>query len=116
MDLDLTDLWKVTHLSSIPQTFPFRAVSNTFDYTVTLEGGPGDPDTILRGVEERADVGLLSLFEHYQSTTVGEHLKTPAFPVWLVCSESHFSVLWQVLSIPPLTLVSSKKIVCFANP
>ena len=89
-------MWKVTHLSSIPQTFPFRAVSNTFDYTVTLEGGPGDPDTILRGVEERADVGLLSLFEHYQSTTVGEHLKTPAFPVWLVCSESHFSVLWRV--------------------
>ena len=63
---------------------------------MTLEGGPGDPDTVLRGVEERSDVGLLSLFEHYQSTTVGEHLKTPAFPVWLVCSESHFSVLWQV--------------------
>ena len=46
--------------------FPFRAVSNTFDYTVTLEGGPGDPDTVLRGVDERADLGLLSLFEHYQ--------------------------------------------------
>ena len=72
----------------------FRAFSNTFDYTVTLEGGPGDPDTVLRGVDERADLGLLSLFEHYQSTTVGEHLKTPAFPIWLVCSESHFSVLW----------------------
>ena len=73
-------------------------MSNTFDYTVTLEGGgPGDPATVLRGVEDRAEVGLLSLFEHYQSTTVGEHLKTPAFPVWLVCSESHFSVLWRVM-------------------
>ena len=76
-------------------------MSNTFDYTVTLEGGggPGDPATVLRGVEERAEVGLLSLFEHYQSTTVGEHLKTPAFPVWLVCSESHFSVLWRVQNL-----------------
>jgi hypothetical protein len=72
-----------------------RAVSNTFDYTVTLEGGPGEPGMVLRGVEERADVGLLSLFEHYQSTTVGEHLKTPIYPIWLVCSESHFSVIWS---------------------
>lgn len=37
----------------------------------------------------------MSLFEHYQSCSVGEHLKTPLFPIWLVCSESHFSVLFS---------------------
>lgn len=27
-------------------------------------------------------------------TKVGSYLKTPRYPVWLVCSESHFSVLF----------------------
>ena len=25
---------------------------------------------------------------------VGSHLKTPLFPIWVVCSESHFSTLF----------------------
>lgn len=25
---------------------------------------------------------------------VGTHLKTPLYPIWVVCSESHFSVLF----------------------
>ncbi len=46
------------------------------------------------GIHSRSDIGLLSLFEHYGSIVVGDNLKTPAFPVWLVCSESHFTVLF----------------------
>ena len=38
--------------------------------------------------------GLLSLFEHYDSIVVGDHLKTPVYPIWLICSESHFTVLF----------------------
>ena len=38
--------------------------------------------------------GLLSLFEHYDSIVVGENLKTPVYPIWLICSESHFTVLF----------------------
>lgn len=72
-----------------------RAVSNTFDYTVTLEGN-NDQSTFLRGIETQSEIGLLSLFEHYQSCTVGEHLKTPQVPIWLICSESHFSVLFSL--------------------
>ena len=26
---------------------------------------------------------------------VGSYLKSPAYPVWVVCSESHFSVLFS---------------------
>lgn len=66
-----------------------KAVSNTFDGDVDLDG------TVLRGVPDRSDVGLLSLYEHYKSISVGENLKTPVFPIWLVCSESHFSVVFS---------------------
>ena len=43
----------------------------------------------------RSEIGLLSLFEHYGSCKVGENLKSPEFPIWLVCSESHFTVLFS---------------------
>jgi hypothetical protein len=55
-------------------------------------GADGD-QLVLRGVEQRARVGLLTLFEWYRYVTVGQNLKCPQFPVWVVCSESHFSVL-----------------------
>ena len=70
------------------------AVSNTFDGDVTLGSAPADV-TVLKGVSKRSDIGLLSLFEHYKSVTVGERLKSPSFPVWVVCSESHFTVIWD---------------------
>ena len=47
-----------------------RAVSNVFNDTVTLDGPPGEKATVLRGVNKRSDVGLLSLFEHYKSCQV----------------------------------------------
>ena len=67
-----------------------RATSNTFDNDKNLDG------TILRGISTRCDIGLLSLFEHYKSCIVGEYLKSPRIPIWLVCSESHFTVLFSV--------------------
>ena len=69
-----------------------RATSNVFDGDLVLGAGPDT--TLLRGVAARAEVGLLSLFEHYRAVTVGSRLKCPAHPIWLVCSESHFTVLW----------------------
>lgn len=72
-----------------------QAISNSFDGTVTLGGENGSSEiTKLRGIHERSDIGMLSLFEHYQSIRVGENLKTPNYPIWLICSESHFSVLF----------------------
>jgi hypothetical protein len=29
-----------------------------------------------------------------QSCQVGSHLKNPQFPIWVVCSESHFSLVF----------------------
>ena len=69
-----------------------RAISNVFNDDITL--GSGADQTVLKGIKTQAEVGLLSLFEHYKSCQVGSHLKSPVFPLWLVCSESHFTVLW----------------------
>ncbi|KAA0153187.1 hypothetical protein FNF29_03375 [Cafeteria roenbergensis] len=38
---------------------------------------------------------MLTLFEHYGHAPVGSRLKDPAVPVWVVCSESHFTALWS---------------------
>lgn len=70
-----------------------RAVSNVFNDVHELDTGEGNI-TILKGIVSRCDVGLLSLFEHYNSCEVGTYLKTPRYPIWVVYSESHFSVLF----------------------
>ncbi|KAM9832014.1 putative ubiquitin carboxyl-terminal hydrolase MINDY-4 [Neosynchiropus ocellatus] len=70
-----------------------RAVSNVFDNDMELESGEGHT-TLLKGIKARCSIGLLSLFEHYHICKVGDYLKTPLYPIWVVCSESHFSVLF----------------------
>ncbi|XP_028301347.1 probable ubiquitin carboxyl-terminal hydrolase MINDY-4 isoform X2 [Gouania willdenowi] len=70
-----------------------RAVSNVFDNDVELDSGNGNM-TLLKGIKSRCDVGFLSLFEHYNICKVGAYLKSPCYPIWVVCSESHFSVLF----------------------
>ena len=70
-----------------------KATSNTFDGDKVL-----DEMTVLKGIHKRSDIGLLSLFEHYDSIVVGDHLKNPRYPIWLVCSESHFTVLFGMKS------------------
>ncbi|XP_032093156.1 probable ubiquitin carboxyl-terminal hydrolase MINDY-4 isoform X2 [Thamnophis elegans] len=70
-----------------------KAASNVFNDVMELDSGNGNI-TILKGIAGRSNIGLLSLFEHYDVCQVGCYLKTPRFPIWVVCSESHFSVLF----------------------
>lgn len=67
-----------------------RAVSNVFNDSVFLD------QLELRGPNKRNDIGFLSLFEHYKSCEVGSYYKTPKYPIWVVCSESHFSVIFAI--------------------
>jgi hypothetical protein len=67
-----------------------RAVSNVFNDSIFLD------DLELRGPNKRSEIGLLSLFEHYKSCEVGSYYKTPKYPIWVICSESHFSVIFSV--------------------
>ncbi|KAL1023122.1 hypothetical protein UPYG_G00036660 [Umbra pygmaea] len=82
-----------------------RAVSNVFNNNMELDSGNGNM-TLLKGISSRSNIGLLSLFEHYNICKVGSNLKTPTFPIWVVCSESHFSVLFglqkELLSDQPV--------------
>ena len=50
------------------------AASNVFNGTVRL--GDGADVTVLRGVQQRSEIGLLSLFEHYKSCEVGRWSST----------------------------------------
>ena len=70
-----------------------QALSNVHDNDLNLGGEPGR-EKILKGVKAQSQFGQLSLFEHYQNLTVGEHLKSPVYPIWVICSESHYSILF----------------------
>jgi hypothetical protein len=73
-----------------------QAVSNVFDGERSLEDGSS---VKLHGIRSRGAVGFLSLFEAYEYLVVGSNLKRPVYNVWVVCSESHYSVLF---ADPPL--------------
>ena len=67
------------------------AVSNVFDGHKAMDG------MAMKGIAVEgsgATVGFVSLFEHYGYVEVGRVLKQPRYPVWIVCSESHYSVLY----------------------
>jgi hypothetical protein len=71
-----------------------EARSNVFD---------GDKDwdtTTLRGIGRKSDIGFLSLFEHYKYIEVGSHYKDPRYPIWVLCSESHYTVLFGLKRSP----------------
>lgn len=72
-----------------------QAVSNVFNDKMELNGGTGIV-TVLKGIPHRSNIGFLSLFEHYGNCQVGSYYKTPKYPIWIVCSESHFSVLFSM--------------------
>jgi hypothetical protein len=65
-----------------------RAHSQVHDGTVDLGGG-----MVLRGVPARPRVGYLSHMEALRYCTVGSLFKRPSLPVWVVGSDSHYTVL-----------------------
>jgi len=70
-----------------------RAYSNVFDGTKRL-GSAKDGWCVLQGAPRRPPVGFLSLFEAFKCIEVGSRYKGPSSPVWIVCAESHYSVLF----------------------
>ena len=65
------------------------ASSNVFDGDKDL----GD-NFIVKGIKSRGEVGFLTFFEHFGQMTVGKYLKDPPIPIWIICSESHYSILF----------------------
>jgi ubiquitin carboxyl-terminal hydrolase MINDY-3/4 len=77
-----------------------KAASNVFD---------GDQDMgdnfIIKGIHKQSDIGFLTLFEAYGYFQVGSNLKCPRLPIWIICSESHYSVLFS----PDINLAKKKQ-------
>jgi uncharacterized protein YfeS len=77
-----------------------KATSNVFD---------GDKDMgdnfIIKGIHKQSDIGFLTLFEAYGYFQVGQNLKCPKLPIWIICSESHYSVIFS----PDINLAKKKQ-------
>lgn len=68
-----------------------QAVPNVFDGRMDLGGG-----MFLKGISTSVEVGFLTLLESLNFCKVGQHLKCPKWPIWVVGSESHYTVLFAL--------------------
>lgn len=68
-----------------------QAVPNVFDGRMDLGGGLS-----LKGISTCVEVGFLTLLESLNLCKVGRHLKFPKWPIWVVGSESHYTVLFAL--------------------
>jgi len=65
-----------------------KAFSNVFDGTMDVGG------STLKGIPNRSTVGFLTLMEKMGYCQVGNHFKNPVYPIWILYSESHYSLLF----------------------
>lgn len=81
-----------------------KAVSNVFDGKKQID------QLIMYGIEKKSSIGFLSLFEHHGYIEVGNYYKDPVFPIWVVCSESHYTVLFglSLITIDIKKLIGKK--------
>ncbi|KAK7270940.1 hypothetical protein RJT34_26476 [Clitoria ternatea] len=68
-----------------------QAVPNVFDGRMDLGGG-----MFLKGISQYVEVGFLTLLESLNFCKVGQYLKCPKWPIWVVGSESHYTVLFAL--------------------
>jgi hypothetical protein len=66
-----------------------QAVSNVFDNTLIPSG-----ELTCRGIQHRPNIGYLSQLESLRYCEVGGFYKSPRYPIWVVGSTSHFTVLF----------------------
>ncbi|XP_049369065.1 uncharacterized protein LOC125833944 [Solanum verrucosum] len=68
-----------------------EAVANVFDGRMDLGGG-----MFVKGISTTVEVGFITLLESLNFCKVGMHLKCPTWPIWVVGSESHYTVLFAL--------------------
>lgn len=62
-----------------------------FDGKIDLGGG-----MFVKGLSTPVEVGFLTLLESLNYCKVGQYLKCPKWPIWVVGSESHYTVLFAL--------------------
>jgi len=50
----------------------------------------------LHGVSSKSEIGFLTLLEHLRYCEVGWYLKNPVYPIWVLGSETHLTVLFSL--------------------
>ncbi|KAM7259609.1 hypothetical protein ACFE04_015350 [Oxalis oulophora] len=68
-----------------------EAVPNVFDGRMDLGGGMS-----LKGISTSVDIGFLTLLEYLNFCKVGQNLKCPKYPIWVIGSESHYTVMFAL--------------------
>ncbi|PON76229.1 EF-hand domain pair [Parasponia andersonii] len=68
-----------------------QAVPNVFDGRMDLGGGMS-----LKGISRTVEVGFLTLLESLNFCKVGQYLKCPKWPIWVIGSESHYTVVFAL--------------------
>jgi len=89
------------------------AFSNVFDGVKELKGDKEEDCIRLVGIESISKIGFLTLFEHYGHVEVGNNYKSPRYPIWVVCSESHYSVFFQTPKMAKATTAKSRFELCY---
>jgi len=67
-----------------------QAVTNVFDGSKDMGG------VILQGIPKQSEVGYLTLLESLSYSKVGAHYKMPKNPIWVVGSQTHYTVLFAL--------------------
>lgn len=73
----------------LSSSYLFHKVSNVFDHTLRPSG-----ELVCRGIQKRPVIGYLTQLESMRYLEVGGYYKTPEFPIWVIGSTSHFTVLF----------------------
>lgn len=66
-----------------------RAVAHVFDNDQNIGGMK------LKGIDKQSDIGFLTLMEQLRYCTVGSFYKNPKYPIWIMASETHLTVLFS---------------------
>eukprot|EP00035_Acanthoeca_spectabilis_P009958 m.175295 g.175295 ORF g.175295 m.175295 type:complete len:467 (+) comp14888_c0_seq1:39-1439(+) len=61
-----------------------------------VHDGVQDVGVPLRGVSAQPEIGYLTILEQLRYVSVGSFLKNPRHPIWLLGSETHFTVLFSL--------------------
>lgn len=67
-----------------------ESTSNVFDHVVNIDNA-----LICRGVSDQSTIGYLTQLESLRYCSVGTFYKTPKVPIWVIGSQSHFTVLFS---------------------
>merc|ERR1712002_50336 len=67
-----------------------KAVSHVWDHEKVIMG------LRLKGISEKSEIGFLTLLEHLRCCEVGWNYKDPHYPIWILGSETHLTVVFSL--------------------